>query len=118
MTVFRINLVASYEPTEPMVPPEYPLLDAGPALKTPDTLLVWGERVVEQAREGTSRLRLIDVTMTEDHNILPARLTMTLACEIDALTEWDARTDATALFREECEAAELPAPESVVANPD
>jgi len=120
MTVFRINVVASYEPTEPMVPPEYPLLDARPALKAPDetrdALLAWGELVVARSGEGTSRLRVIDVTMTEDHNILPARLTMALACEIDAPTEWDARTDATSLFREECETAEMPMPESIVAN--
>lgn len=124
MPIFRINVVASYEPTEPMTPAEgYPLLDAGPAVKPPDAvrdaLWAWSERVpVEQHDDDTDRLRVIDVTVTEDASISPARLTMEVACDIDAPTEWDAKTDAISLFREECKAAQLPAPESVVANAD
>ena len=39
-----------------MVPPEYPLLDARPALKAPDetrdALLAWGELVVARSGEA------------------------------------------------------------------
>jgi hypothetical protein len=120
MAVYRINVVASYPPTEPMTPAEgYPLLD-GDARKPSDAvrdslLAYWGERIPQT---DSRELRVIDLELMEDAKPLPARLTMTLACEIDAPNEWDARTDATSLFREECEAARLPEPESVLANAD
>jgi hypothetical protein len=117
MPVYPINVVASYEPTEPMPPPEYPLMDAGPALKVPDStrdaLQVWAEGV---GKEGQVGLRPTDFAWEEDGSFLPARLTVTITCEVDAPTEWDARTDALSWFRAECEASALPAAESLVAN--
>jgi hypothetical protein len=103
MTVFQINVVASYSPTEPMTPAEgYPLLDAEPAVKPPDAiraaLWAWSEHVSD---DPDRRLRITDVAIEEAGIPLPARLTMTVTCEIDAPTEWDARTDAVSLFREE-----------------
>lgn len=118
MPAFPINVVASYEPTAPMVPPEYPLLDAGPALRVPDAtrdaLQAWGKRVIE--REDHHGLRATDFAWEEDGSLLPARLTVTVTCEVEAPTEWDARTDALSWFRAECEASALQVPESVVAN--
>jgi hypothetical protein len=119
MSAFPINVVASYEPTEPMVPPEYPLLDAGPALKVPDAtrdaLQAWGERVVKQQQRHDG-LRVTNIAWEEDGSLLPARLTVTVTCEVEAPTEWDARTDALSWFHAECEASALPTAESVVAN--
>jgi hypothetical protein len=120
MAVFRIDVVASYSPTEPMTPAAgYPLLDAGPAVKPPDAiraaLWAWSEHVSD---DPDRRLRIADVAIEEAGMPLPARLTMTVTCAIGAPTEWDARTDAISLFREECVAEQLPTPESVVANAD
>lgn len=118
MPVFPINVVASYEPTKPMSPPEYPLMDAGPALKVPDStreaLQAWAEGVVGQQRH--TGLCPTNIAWDEDETFLPARLTFTVMCEVDAPTEWDARTDALSWFRAECEASALPAAESLVAN--
>ncbi len=118
MPEFPINVVASYEPTEPMAPPEYPLFDAGPALKVPDAtrdaLQAWGEHVVKQ--QGHDGLRVTNMAWEEDGSLLPARLTMTVTCEVEAPTEWDARADALSWFHAECEASALPDLESVVAN--
>lgn len=90
MVVFPINVVASYSPTEPMTPAEgYPLLDAGPAVKPPDAiraaLWAWSEHVSD---DPDRRFRITDVAIEEAGMPLPARLTMTVTCEIDAPTEW------------------------------
>ena len=83
MTVFQINVVASYSPTEPMTPAEgYPLLDAEPAVKPPDAiraaLWAWSEHVSD---DPDRRLRITDVAIEEAGIPLPARLTMTVTCE-------------------------------------
>lgn len=85
MPTYQVDVVASYEPTEPMVPPEYPLLTAGPALKVPNhvdrALSAWGMAAVN---DGTSPV--VRVNMAEDASVLPARLTLTVSYAVDAPT--------------------------------
>jgi len=119
MPIFRIDAVASYPATEPMTYENgYALMDSGPALKPPNEVFeaLWTYWSNREQTEDTDRLRVVNVGVAEDGTFLPSRLTMTVACDIDAPTEFDARIDAMSLFREECEAEQLPTPETVVAN--
>lgn len=61
-------------------------------------------------------LRVLDVEIAEDDSIQPFRLTMNVTCEVEAPTEWDARTDARSWLLKEVEAGELPTAESLIAN--
>ncbi|MFI4977910.1 MAG: hypothetical protein ACHQC8_04440 [Solirubrobacterales bacterium] len=116
MARFRVNVVASYAPTEPLGP-EYALFDAGPELKQPDAirdaLWAWSERA---AAASTDLLVVKEVEVEEDAGLQPFRLTLTVGCEIEAPSEWDARSDAASWFRERCEEDALPEAESVIAN--
>jgi len=111
---FTIDVVASYAPTE-QLGPDYPLLDAGPELKPPeavhDALWAWVQ-ATDIKREGTDDLQVNDITLEDDASAQPFRLTLTITCEVEAPSEWDARADALAWFREQ----DLPEPETVVAN--
>jgi hypothetical protein len=94
--------------------PDYPLLDAGPELKPPDAVrdALWAWIQAGTKGEAADNLQVMNVGFDEDGNMQPFRLTLTVACEVEAPSEWDARTDALSWFRER----ELPAPETVVAN--
>ena len=119
MPIFRIEVVASYPATEPMGYEQgYALMDSGPALKPPDAVFqaLWDYWSKREQTEDPERLRVVNVGVAEDGTFLPQRLTLTVTCEIDAPTDFDARTDAKSLFDEECEAQQLPTPETVVAN--
>ncbi len=116
MARFGVNLVASYTPTESLGP-EYALFDAGPELKQPDAvrdaLWAWSERA---AAASTDLVIVKEVEVEEDADLQPFGLTITVACHIEAPSEWDARSDAASWFRERCEEDGLPQAESVVAN--
>ncbi|HTZ64848.1 MAG TPA: hypothetical protein VMB51_12160 [Solirubrobacteraceae bacterium] len=93
------------------------MFDAGPELKQSDTvrdsLWAWSERA---AAASTDMLVVKDMEVEEDAGLQPFRLMMTVAWEIEAPSEWDARSDAASWFRERCEQDRLPEAESVVAN--
>ncbi len=118
MARFHIDVVASYAPTEPLGP-DYPLLDAGPELKVPesvhDALWVW---IQADSRGDTDDLQIKDVRLEDDGSAQPFRLTLIVTCEVEAPTEWDARTDARSWLLSEIAAGQLPTAESVVANAD
>jgi hypothetical protein len=93
MPVYRVNVVASYPATEPYGP-EYPLFEvphAPHAMKQSDAVVQaihdWAEEF--ERREDPP---ILGVSIAEDPQISPARLTMTVTYEIDAPSEWDARS--------------------------
>lgn len=111
MPRFRVRVVASYPPDK-VLPPYRDTL-----VYTPGERRVQSAEVKRQlsdwvsARDGRR--------LTDDHGIDPPRLTLEVTYDgLDAPSEWDARIDAQAMFREEAERDELPEPESVLAHAD
>ena len=110
MPLFRVTVVSSYAPIEPTGGP----LDTSHLFDT-DATLTQALGVKRCLQDWVSRRD--GRRLTESHEIDPPRLTLEVDYnDIDAPSEWDARTDGLALFREDAGADSLPEAESVVAT--
>jgi len=106
---FRVKVTASYSPTDSAES----LTGHRVAVQPREWSKQLGDWVSEAPAPGEER------SVTDDATIDPQRLTLTVVySDIEAPSEWDARVDATFRFREAISVADLPEPETVVADVD
>ena len=108
MPFFRATVTASYKPTEPLSGTTDTLFAMEDTVTQPKEIC---DAIDDWVNAGSGR------TSAYDQHIDPPRFTLTVVYDqIDAPSEWDAEVDGKSLFREETAAANLPEPETVVAE--
>lgn len=105
---FNVKVAASWDPKVPINPAEELFSTGEKFTQDPQLFKRLGDWISSPPRDWNA-------SVTQDHNIGPARMTLeVLVAALDAPSEWDARIDACSLVREELQREGFPNPDTLI----